>query len=185
MLGIDPGLANMGYAVLEIGAKSDRVVRMGVICTEKSDKKVNVLASDDNLRRAREMYSYLWKNVVGAWQISAMCVEAKSFPRNASAAAKTAISWGLIAALSEHLNIPVCQVSPQAQKKCVAGSKSASKEEVQGALDGIYGQNNLRSIGLEGLPKGKLEHPYDALATIHACMSSDMIRMLRRAQETG
>jgi crossover junction endodeoxyribonuclease RuvC len=178
VLGIDPGLANMGYAVVQIHQTTEKVIKLGAISTEKSDKKLKVLSSDDNLRRAREMYKVLAAIVV-EYEPAAICVEAKSFPRNASAAAKTSISWGLIAALSESRNLPVCQCSPQQIKKAMTGKVKSEKEEVQLALNNRYGQQLLAEAGITGLKKDKIEHPYDALAAIVTCLDSDILRLLR------
>ena len=55
VLGIDPGFANVGYAVVNLQASHDQVLAMGLIRTEKADKKAKTRASEDNLVRAKEI----------------------------------------------------------------------------------------------------------------------------------
>lgn len=151
---------------------------MSLIKTEKSDKKLKVLESDDNTRRGRE--------VAKAFRIAleeipvpiAFCVEAQSFPRSSSAAAKTAISWGIVIAAAERLDVPIFQARPQEIKQKLCGAKSASKYAVQESLDSMFGAK-LHAL-VEGLPKTKLEHPYDSVGAVVACADSDLLRMMRR-----
>lgn len=178
VMGVDPGLAHMGWGILQLHKTTEKVLALGVIVTEKSTKKLNVLASDDNLRRARELYRALML-VVSKYEPAAIAIEAKSYPRNASAAAKTSMSWGVLASISESLNLPVCQASPQRVKKCLTGKIKSEKEEVQEALNNKFGTQILLDAGIEGIKKSDREHPYDALAVAVTCLDSDLIRLLR------
>jgi crossover junction endodeoxyribonuclease RuvC len=178
-LGIDPGFASLGYALVDVSVSEVVVGSLGVITTEKSNKKQNVLASSDNLRRARELARLLQPLVQEAGVI---CVEAMSFPRNASAAAKVAMSWGVLACLSELSDVPIVQVSPKELKQAVCGDATASKEKVAEALDRRF----ARSFGAElvgrGVAKSLHEHAYDALGTVVASLSSEVLRALRRSR---
>lgn len=176
-LGLDPGFASIGYAVVEIGRHSDRVVALGVIRTEKSDAKRKVLATDDNVRRCQEIIRAL-KTLFDKMDPVVLCAESMSFPRNASAAAKVALTWGVITtlALTHTTQVPIIQCSPQELKKVVSGSKAASKTDVQDALLAKY--SYLPSL-LGKLPKGQHEHAYDALGAIEACGSSQALQIYR------
>jgi crossover junction endodeoxyribonuclease RuvC len=173
VLGIDPGFSSLGYAVVQIHPVRETVLEIGVIHTEKSGAKRNVLAADDNLRRARELFQAL--NPKMAW-VRAICAESMSFPRHAPSAAKVAMSWGVLAALAEFRGLPIVQASPQEVKKAVCGAKSASKEEVQQALQMRYGS----PPGMEEISKGDMEHAFDALAAVVCCLDSEVVRMARK-----
>lgn len=179
VLGLDPGFANLGYAVVLFHADGhEEPVRMGVFRTDKSTKKQNVLAADDNLRRAREIVRFL-RTLAKEHNIKALCAETMSYPRNSSTAAKMSLCWGAIAYLSEEFDIPIVQATPQSLKKSVAGKKTASKTGVQRALYKAYGKDALKAL-LPGVAASLLEHPYDALGAVAACRDSEVLRIARK-----
>lgn len=182
VFGIDPGFASIGFSVVLLdGSKTEVPIRMGLLSTAKSNKKSNVLASDDNLRRAREIYVALKPLLISGeyGPVRAVCAETMSYPRNSSAAAKMAMCWGVLAALTEELDIPVLQVTPQDLKKKVCGQPTASKEDIQKALDKRFGKSVIDGL-LGKLAAGKHEHPCDALGAVVACLDSDILRAMRR-----
>lgn len=182
VLGLDPGFANIGYALVLFDAEqSERPVAMGVFRTAKSSAKANVLASGDNLRRAREIYVFLRSLLRDGphGPVRAICAETMSFPRSSSVAAKMSMCWGVVAALSAEFDLPVLQASPQGLKKQVSGKKTTSKTGVQKALDKRFGAANLRAL-VQDLPASVLEHPYDALGAVVACEDSEVLRLARR-----
>jgi Holliday junction resolvasome RuvABC endonuclease subunit len=174
VLGIDPGFASVGVAVVELEPSLEKVLHLAVIRTEKSALKREVRASDDNLRRARLIYEGLIA-MCELHSVRVLCIESMSFPRNAGAASKVAMTWGVIAAIATHLRIPVVQASPQEVKKCVCGSKNASKEEVEAALRKAYSIEDLA----EGVLFSQKEHVFDALAVVKCCLDSEVLRMAR------
>jgi len=179
VLGLDPGFACVGYALVDLPATDgETLLSLGVFRTEKSSKKLKVFASDDNVRRSREIYMFL-RDLVAPGAVSAICAETMSFPRNASIAAKMSLCWGVIAALSVQFNLPIVQVSPQQLKKVVTGSKTSDKDAVQAALKARYGEA-LLNTRCKGVPPSMLEHPYDALGAIVAALDGELIRMARR-----
>lgn len=175
ILGLDPGFANIGYTVAEIGKYSLKPVAAGVFQTEKSSKKRKVLAADDNLRRATEISEFM-SMLIEEHRIQAICAESMSFPRSSSVAAKMAMCWGVICALAALRGIPIVQASPQEIKVAVTGKKTASKEEVQEA---VSKKLSLASF-LDGTARSFHEHVYDSGAAIlTATATSDVIRILK------
>jgi crossover junction endodeoxyribonuclease RuvC len=179
ILGLDPGFATLGYSLVSLTSTGELVRELGVIKTEKSGKKREVRASDDNVRRAREIYDSLKVLTSKIEPVCAICAEAMSFPRQASVAAKVAMCWGVIASIAVLRNIPILQASPQEVKKLVTGNKSASKEDVQAALKARYPGPPVDSPN-PSFPATQAEHPYDALGAVVACLESDVIRMARQ-----
>lgn len=178
LLGIDPGFAKVGWAIAELTPEGIRPVDMGLIVTKKSDKKLRVLASDDNVRRGREIVESL-DRVLAKYDVIALCAEAKSFPRNASAAAKVAICWGILIKIAVALGIPLIQARPQEIKQKLCGKKNVSKKDIQDAVDLLFGVDLIHSL-VEGIARSNLEHPYDGLATVVACSDSEVLRLARR-----
>jgi len=176
VLGLDPGFASFGYGVVELLRDSERIVEVNVIRTKKDAKKRAVLAADDNFRRARAIYAALIE-VVDRYHPVVVAAETMSFPRDASAAAKVAMAWGVISAIAESRQLPMAQASPMKIKQSVAGNPKASKEDVQSAL-------RRRYVGQffpfqKALPQGQWEHGYDAIGSIVTCLDGDVLRMAR------
>jgi len=185
LIGIDPGFASLGFAVVEVSSDfrrsvvrdSDNKPMMGVLETEKSDKKRAVKATDDNLRRTREMVRMLLPILAGQ-QIRAICAESMSFPRNSSASNKVGICWGIIGTLAEMMNLPIVQSSPQDIKKHVCGRRDASKEEIQEVMAKRF------SLDLDSFLKSKREHCFDALGAVEAAMDSEIVRLACKMART-
>jgi len=180
VLGLDPGFANVGYALVAVSADGVQVVRgsagewrMGTWKTKKSDKKRSVRASEDDVRRAREIVKSLRELLLEA-DVKVLCVETMSFPRSSRVAQQMGVCWGVITALAEVLDIPITQATPQEIKKKVCGSGSASKQAVQKVLAEKYGLDPGDWL------KSEIEHPFDALAAVGACMDSEVIKTAQK-----
>ena len=186
LLGVDPGFANIGWALVKLEDDLDSkpiLVDMGLVSTEKSSKKQKVLASDDNFRRAREISKHLSRLIFAPDKklIAGICAESMSFPRNASAAGKVAMAWGVLADVCETRRICMLMASPKQVKKTVCGIGTASKEEVQTALQKQFGSKPEELLATHKIPNSSKEHPYDALASVLSCLDSEMITLIRRS----
>jgi Holliday junction resolvasome RuvABC endonuclease subunit len=185
ILGLDPGFANLGWCVAiyhphETGPSLTglSVTDMGCIETKKDPRKV--LVSVDNVRRAQAI-TWMLRDII--WEASdeepvrlvdAIAIEAMSFPRNASSAAKVSLAWGVISALSALWEIPVIQASPQDIKEAVTDSRKASKALMETTLGERYPE--VLKL-LEDTPPSRREHPYDALGAIVASLGSEVMKM--------
>jgi Holliday junction resolvasome RuvABC endonuclease subunit len=175
---LDPGFASLGYATLVLEERA-RVVEFGVMHTEKSAKKKQLLEVDDGLRRAMELAAWL-RRIVASGRTVAICAESLSISVGWSngVAAKMGMVWGVIASLAEATGIPVLQGSPQDVKKAVCRVKTATKGEVQEAVLRLYPEiEPLRAH----IPRGAWEHCHDAVAAGHLALSSNVVRMARLA----
>lgn len=189
ILGLDPGFANVGFAVYRVelaqGTQPERQVveRAGLIWTEKSDKKRNVLAVDDNTRRTREISKAL-ASLISSNDIQAICAEAMSFPRHASNAAKMAMTWGVIISLAEGRRIPIVQPSPQEIKLALCKRKDASKQDIREAIEAKFGMELASKMadhnGLKLTAKADFDHPFDAIASVLTGLESEVLRMARK-----
>lgn len=178
IVGLDPGFASLGFAVLALDPPRPRVVAFGCFTTSATAKKQKVLAVEDNVRRTLSIARFLRGLATHSPRTVAIAAEAMSFPRSSSVAAKVALTWGAIASLSEAANIPILQASPQQVKLAVCGVKTATKEEVQAAVARLYPEIvPMRTA----LTRGVWEHPHDALACAHLILQSDVVRLMRAA----
>lgn len=86
-------------------------MRCWVARTEKANCKLDVRASDDNARRARELARALHLAVAEHGPL-ANAAEAQFWPRNAGATAKVGMARGVLAAVAEQHGLPLVQASP-------------------------------------------------------------------------
>jgi Holliday junction resolvasome RuvABC endonuclease subunit len=152
---------------------------MGCIETKKDPRKV--LVSVDNVRRAqaitRQLRGIIWELTSDdepVRLVDAIAIEAMSFPRNSSSAAKMSLCWGVISAVSHLWQMPMIQVSPQDIKEAVTGSRKASKALMETTLGERYPEVSKL---LEDTPASRREHPYDALGAIVASLGSEVMKM--------
>ena len=174
VLGLDSGLARFGLAALRLEPDgSSAIVALDVFSSAPSTRKTHTLAGDDLARRARELASWLAIHL-RRHQPAALCVESPSWPRNAGAAAKMGTAFGVLFALADEHDLPLLQASPQAVKRAATGAKTASKDDVVGAMRALYPEASWpRQTGLH-------EHAADAIAVVIACQDSEVLRMARR-----
>jgi Holliday junction resolvasome RuvABC endonuclease subunit len=180
VLGMDPGFASFGVAVVEI-FRDREVPRLLTVCrTKPSAKKQNIRQADDNVRRVREFAAFV-DDLVRVWQPRAFMVEyLEGFSQHASTFFKMGLTLGLVSALAEAYKLPMLVVGPQPLKTKVTGSAEASKAEIRVALNRRYGASLLEGfLQTEKVPGGQWEHPYDALGAVVACLDSEMGRVLR------
>lgn len=181
VLGVDPGFASMGMAVLRLSPSGDMPVYMTVFRTRKSDRKRRVLSADDDFRRACELANFA-RHAFASYQPVAVCSEAMSYPRNSASAAKIGMSIGIVAALATQHGLPCLQISPQALKQRLCGNKSAAKAAVLASLAARYPEADFDSL-LRHLPATEMEHAWDALGSVVACLDSTELRTVRKMLE--
>ena len=183
VLGVDPGFASFGFGIMQLLSSSEVVRTVDVIRTQKSAKKKGVKAADDNFHRGQAISAVLHETVK-EWQPVAIAAEAASWPRNAGATAKVAMSWGILIDLCHVYQLPMVQGSPQEIKKALCNDKSASKEDVRRALEALYPDEfepfKARYPAKKPpRPNGQWEHGFDAIGAVVTCLDSDVIRMAR------
>jgi Holliday junction resolvasome RuvABC endonuclease subunit len=189
-LGIDPGLANMGLAVVRREKQDsiwtqevkylEQILYLGVFSTEKDAEKVTSV-SEANVVRSRKLYTYLSTLISSQREaVQVICAESMSFPPNAASAAKIAMCWGVLSAVAERCRLPILQITPKALKKEVGGRKDLSKKEVELALRKRFPDQNLEPL-LTGITRSKYEHCFDALGTIVASFNHEYLLLLEQS----
>jgi crossover junction endodeoxyribonuclease RuvC len=180
VLGIDPGLASCGLAVLDVAPERPRVVAVRAFASKPSARKRHTYASDDTYERASALAEAVAEYLAGGpgspEPVRAVCVEAMSYPRHASAAHKMGVAWGTIAAVVSSRRVPLVQASPQKIKTLTAGARNASKGAVALAVaarvDGL-------EAALRDVRETAEEHVFDAIGAVLACSESPVLRVLQ------
>ncbi|MDY0001408.1 MAG: crossover junction endodeoxyribonuclease RuvC [Polyangia bacterium] len=171
ILGIDPGFAALGLARLEVNSLVERAEALAVVRTAKSARKAEVLATSDNARRLAELVDAIAPLMEG---VVCIAMEAQSWPRHAGSAVKVALAHGAVIAMARERGIPLVQVSPQDLKRRVTGSRTASKAEVQAALERRFGPLAWPS------PASIVGHAADALGAALCATGHPAVMMQRR-----
>lgn len=121
VLGIDPGLANTGFGVVDFCAGKLRMVSYGVIETASDeDHPVRLLAIYNRLRA-----------VIEEFRPDEAGMEALYFARNTSSALAVAEAKGVITLCLAQQAIPLSMYTPNQIKTAVTGTSSADKETVE------------------------------------------------------
>lgn len=196
--GMDPGFANLGVAICEImrpiNAAGQPVPEaewcypksFHLLTTEASAKKSKVMATDDNFRRAQEIAALL----ESLPRPQLICAEAMSFTPSASASAKVAMAWGVIAGYVQRYSVPMLQVTPKQLKVALGipevkgrGRGSKGKDESKLAIARVlaarYPATLPALLAAAHIGDKEQEHPLDAVAAVLSCEASNEVRMLR------
>ena len=134
IIGIDPGLARVGYGIIEFKNSKTKLLDCGIIETQK-DKKEE--------QRLFEIHSDL-KELIYKWNPDYAAVE-KFFFYKSSTTISVVQARGVIMMTLGSFNIPISEYAPAQIKLTVAGSGRATKRDI---LDAV-----MFTLKLEYAPK--------------------------------
>ena len=144
VLGIDPGLANTGFGIVDFENGRYHMVSYGCITT-KSDQPHG--------ERLLTIYSRLTA-IIQEFQPDEAGMETLFFARNVTSAMGVAEARGVVSLCLAQHNIPLGEYQPNQIKQAVTGTASADKEIVERCVKML--------LGLQTEPKP--DHAADALA---------------------
>jgi len=121
VLGIDPGTAITGYAVVEETAGSLQMITLGVITTP---------AKTPLPSRLQTIHNEL-KEIVAEYEPEAAAVEELFFSRNARTAMSVGHARGVILLALADSDLPIAEYTPMQIKQAVTGYGNATKHQVQ------------------------------------------------------
>ncbi len=127
ILGIDPGTTIMGYAIIQVKAKSTEVLAIGVIELKKF--------SDHYLKLKRIFERTV--QLIDQYHPDEMAIEAPFFGKNVQSMLKLGRGQGVAMAAALSRSIPIFEYSPRKIKMSITGTGTASKEQVAAMLKGI------------------------------------------------
>lgn len=183
ILGVDPGFASTGWAAFSLtpnppGVPIEGVLGMGCVGTKPATGKVPVEA--DRLRRVGLLTTAL-RDLIDRYRPILVAMEAPSHVHgkgrgpNANTMYAMGLTYGAFGAVCELQRLPVVIYSPQKVKAAAATVATASKSDVQAAMDTRF-RMPLATQHLQGVARGKYEHPYDALAVAVTAAGEPLVR---------
>lgn len=118
ILGIDPGLANTGWAVLK---DENTLVKCGCLKTKITDLSAE---------RLEQIYDEI-ESLIKEFNIQAVAIETLFFAKNAKSAIKVAEAIGVIKICGQRNKVKVFGYTPLQVKMALVGYGRAEKEQVE------------------------------------------------------
>ncbi len=162
ILGIDPGTATTGWAILEEELGKIRSLSHGCICTPKEKSTA---------QRLKEVSDDL-KRIVKKYKPEEAAVEDIFFFKNLKTAVKVSQSRGAILLTLEELKVKIFEYTPLQVKQALTGYGRAEKKQIQ-----IMAKNFLN---LKSTPKP--DDVADALAIGICHINSRKIKSITKEQ---
>lgn len=154
ILGIDPGLAIVGFSLIEKRGNRFLVQDYGVIRTE---------AGMDNVKRLASIYRQLCE-LIDKYNPDEMAVEELFFNKNVKTAIKVGQARGVILLTGAQAGLRVAEYTPLQVKQAVVGYGRAGKEQVQQMVKAL--------LNLEEIPRP--DDAADALA-VAICHGNSLV----------
>lgn len=175
MMCVDPGLANVGLVVIQLGIgieDGQRIVAAHHFSTERIDRKTRWRYADDKARRVQELARF-YARIIKEHDIKRAAVELPTGGApNSQAATDLAYASAAIVGVMAVLDVVAEWYDPREVKKAATGSVSASKDQMMAAIC-----ERWPSV-LEGFPaRGRREHVCDALGVWLAAEQGTLARL--------
>ena len=120
ILGIDPGVATIGFGLVRAERNRNQLLRYGVITTPPGIPLSNRLLQISNDR----------EELIHAFHHDEMAVEELFFTKNITTGIAVAHGRGVILLAAEKLGVPVFEYTPMQVKQAVVGYGKAEKRQV-------------------------------------------------------
>lgn len=159
ILGIDPGIATVGFGLVESEKNRQRMVNFGVITTP---------AGHSLSSRLNQIYEDL-QELLYTFKPDAMAVEELFFNTNITTGISVAHGRGIILLAGYRADIPVYEYTPLQVKQAVAGYGRADKRQVISMVQ--------RMLNLKSPPKPDDAADALAIALCHARSSTSLLNM--------
>ncbi len=160
-MGIDPGLANTGWGIVET---------RGAVCRARAYGCISTSASEQLDRRLGRIYAEI-SDAIQAYQPSQLAIEKIFFGENTRSAIATAHARGAAIVACARAGLEVGEYTPMQIKQAVVGTGSADKYQV------IYMVRTLLALDHDPRP----DHCADALAA--AVCHANLTRTRRIVQD--
>ncbi|KUG21102.1 MAG: crossover junction endodeoxyribonuclease RuvC [Methanomicrobiaceae archaeon] len=134
VIGIDPGIARVGYGVVEKQGHAIRLITYGCIETEGKDRS--------NASRLLEIYGLI-SVLLDDYPADHASVERLFFAKNVTSAMQVSEVRGVILLAAEERQIPITEYTPNQIKQSVTGSGRAGKQQVQEMVRRLLGLNEI------------------------------------------
>lgn len=160
ILGIDPGMAIVGYSIVDFDGKNLQLLHSGSIQTAKGERES---------ARLLEIFNDI-TYIIEKYNPDVCAIEKLFFFRNQTTVMPVAHARGVILTILEQHNVPIFEYTPMEVKQILTGYGRASKKEVE--------QMVKISLDSEKLPK--LDDTIDSIAiAISFTRSPDAIQYIK------
>ncbi len=158
ILGLDPGLARMGWGVIEVAGNSLSHIAHGVLTTDARESLgQRLLALHDALSR-----------IIVEWVPGSMAIELAFVHKDPSAALKLGQARAIAILAAARAELEIAEYTPNHVKKCVVGAGHAGKEQVQAMVGRLLPLSRVESCDAADAL---------ALAITHAHLSATRARI--------
>lgn len=161
ILGIDPGIATLGYGLINYEGNKFKVIKYGAIITSPKDttpKRLSIIYDELN-------------ELISKYNIDAIAVEELFFNKNVKTALIVGHARGIILLSAYKANLNIYEYTPLQIKQAVVGYGRAEKQQIQ--------QMTKIFLNLNEVPKP--DDVADALAVAichaHSSNSADLFKI--------
>jgi crossover junction endodeoxyribonuclease RuvC len=159
ILGIDPGIATVGFGVIETAGSRQTLVRCGVISTPAGERLA---------RRLAQIYGDTCQ-LLDIFKPDAIAIEELFFNTNLKTGISVAHGRGVAILAGEERGIPMYEYTPLQVKQTVAGYGRAQKKQVMEMV--------RRLLSMETVPSPDDAADALAIAICHARVSSSLLNI--------
>ena len=164
ILGIDPGIATIGFGVIDSERGKQQLVQCGVITTPAHTSLASRLA---------QIYDDM-RELIGMFKPDAVSIEELFFNTNITTGIAVAHGRGVILLACEQAGVKIYEYTPLQVKQAVAGYGRAEKKQVMEMVK--------RLCGLSAAPKPDDAADAVALALCHARSSTSLLHRAEREE---
>lgn len=136
ILGIDPGMAIVGYCLIEYDGKKVELLHSGSIQTQKEEKES---------ARLLEIYNDM-DYIVDKYKPDVCAIEKLFFFRNYTTVMPVAHARGVILTILEKYKVPIFEYTPIEVKQTLTGYGRADKKEVENMVKLALNTDNLPKL---------------------------------------
>lgn len=158
ILGIDPGIAIVGFGLIESERGSVRMLQYGAVTTEAGLPLATRLLQIENDMTA----------LIAQLQPDEIAIEELFFSKNITTGIAVAHGRGVILCTAEKLGVPICEYTPMQVKQAVVGYGLAEKKQVM--------DMTRRLLHLKTVPKPDDAADALAIAICHARSATSLLR---------
>lgn len=161
ILGIDPGVATIGFGVIQAQRQKNTVVRYGVITTPPGiplSRRLHQIAAD-------------MESLIDQFRPDEIAVEELFFTNNITTGIAVAHGRGVILLSAEKRGVPIFEYTPMQVKQAVVGYGKAEKRQVM--------LMTQRLLGLKELPRPDDAADALAIAICHSRAATSLLNTER------
>lgn len=158
ILGVDPGIAIVGFGLIESNRGSVQMLQYGAVTTEAGLPLATRLVQIENDMTA----------LIAQLKPDEIAVEELFFSKNITTGIAVAHGRGVILCTAERLGVPIFEYTPMQVKQAVAGYGLADKKQVM--------DMTKRLLKLKAVPKPDDAADALAIAICHARSATSLLR---------